>query len=151
VLPAHRPIVRPLVRTLLVVGIAAPLLLAARTARTASVPATVQVTVNARCAGPNSTEITVRPWNVRLQQGDEVEWVLSANANTNALTITPKASSDWPFAARGPYASTRGNSARANGMRANGRGSYKYDISLICQAGNSAPDTVVVDPDIIVD
>jgi hypothetical protein len=34
--------------------------------------AVVQVTVNARCAGQNNTEITVSPWNVRLAQGDEV-------------------------------------------------------------------------------
>ena len=113
--------------------------------------AVVQVTVNARCAGPNSTEITVSPWNVRLQQGDEIEWVIAANANSNNITVSPKSTSDWPFASRGPYNAQKGNPARGNGMRANGRGSYKYDITLVCQSGNNPPDNVVIDPDIIVD
>lgn len=113
--------------------------------------AVVRVTVSARCAGPNNTEITVSPWNVRLQQGDEVEWVIAANANSNDITVTPKSTSDWPFASRGPYNGTKGNAARANGMRGNGRGSYKYNIELVCQSGQNPPDSVVIDPDIIVD
>lgn len=112
--------------------------------------AAVQVTVSARCAGPNSTEITVSPWNVRLQQDDEVEWIIAANANSNNITVTPKATSGWPFASRGPFIAGKGQPARANGMRPNGRGSYKYDIQLVCQSGNNPPDSVVVDPDVIV-
>ncbi len=112
--------------------------------------ATVQVTVSARCAGPNSTEITVSPWNVRVQQGDEIEWIIAANANSDNITVRPKATSGWPFASRGPFNATKGQPARANGMRPNGRGSYKYDIELVCQAGNNPPDSVVVDPDVIV-
>ncbi|MCO4098570.1 hypothetical protein [Gemmatimonas sp.] len=113
--------------------------------------AVVQVTVNARCAGQNNTEITVSPWNVRLAQGDEVEWVIAANANSNSITVLPKSSSDWPFASRGPFNAARGAPARANRMRRNGRGNYKYDILLVCQSGNNAPDSVRIDPDIIVD
>lgn len=113
--------------------------------------ATVRVTVNARCAGPNTTEVTVSPWNVRLAQDDEVEWVIAANANSNDITITPKETSDWPFASRGPFTATKGRAARGNGMRQNGRGTYKYDITLVCQSGNNAPDSVRIDPDIIVD
>lgn len=113
--------------------------------------AVVQVTVSARCAGPNNTEITVSPWNVRLQQGDEVEWVIAANANSNDITVTPKSTSDWPFASRGPYNGTKGNPARANGMRGSGRGTYKYNIALVCQSGQNPPDSVIIDPDIIVD
>ncbi len=112
--------------------------------------ATVQVTVSARCAGPNSTEVTVSPWNVRLQQDDEIEWVISANANSDNVTVTPKATSGWPFASRGPFIATKGQSARANRMRPNSRGSYKYDIQLICQSGNNPPDSVLIDPDVIV-
>jgi hypothetical protein len=113
--------------------------------------ATVQVTVTARCAGPNSTEITVRPWNIRLQQGDEIEWVIAANANSEDITVTPKNSSGWPFASRGPYNGSKAQPTRANGMRPNSRGSYQYNIQLVCQSGNNPPDSVLVDPDIIVD
>jgi hypothetical protein len=113
--------------------------------------AVVQVTVNARSAGPNNTENTVSPWNVRLQQGDEIEWVIAANANSNDITVLPKETSDWPFATRGPFNAAKGRPARVNGMRANGRGTYKYNIQLVCQSGNNPPDAVLIDPDIIVD
>jgi hypothetical protein len=133
--------------SLVLLAVSAPLLVAWRN----TPRAIVQVTVNARCAGPNNTEVTVSPWNVRLRQGDEVEWVLAANANSNNVTITPKETSDWPFATRGPFNGAKGNPARANGMRGNGRGTYKYNIALVCQSGQNAPDSVIVDPDIIVD
>ena len=113
--------------------------------------ATVRVTVSARCAGPNSTEITVSPWNVRLQQGDEIEWVIAANANSEDITMTPKSTSGWPFASRGPFNASKARPTRANGMRPNSRGSYQYNIQLVCQSGNNPPDSVLVDPDIIVD
>jgi hypothetical protein len=112
--------------------------------------ATVQVTVNARCAGPNSTEVTVSPWNVRLQQDDEIEWVIAANANSNNITLTPKETSGWPFASRGPFLAAKGQPARANGMRPNSRGNYKYNIQLVCQSGSNPPDSVIIDPDVIV-
>lgn len=112
--------------------------------------ATVQVTVSARCAGPNSTEVTVSPWNVRLQQGDEIEWVIAANANSDNISVTPKTTSGWPFASRGPFNAAKGQPARANNMRPNSRGSYKYNIELVCQAGSNPPDSVIIDPDVIV-
>lgn len=126
--------------------------LARELVRTSNAPrAVVQVTVNARCAGPSNTEITVSPWNVHLAQGDEIAWVLSANANSNDITITPKETSDWPFATRGPFNGTKGAPARAGGMPGNARGVYKYNIELVCQSGQNPPDRIVIDPDIIVD
>jgi hypothetical protein len=133
--------------SILALTVAMPLVLAFRPAS----QAVVQVTVNARCAGPNNTEVTVRPWNVRLRQGDQLEWVIAANANSNDITITPKSSSGWPFASREPINGTKGRPARANGMRANGRGTYKYNIALVCQSGQNPPDSVIIDPDVIVD
>ncbi|QJR35804.1 hypothetical protein HKW67_09920 [Gemmatimonas groenlandica] len=106
--------------------------------------------MSARCAGPNSTEVTVSPWNVRLQQDDEIEWVIAANANSDNISVTPKATSGWPFPSRGPFNAAKGQPARANRMRPNSRGGYKYNIQLVCQAGNNPPDTVIIDPDVIV-
>lgn len=110
--------------------------------------ATQTVTVNARCAGPRNTDVSVQPWNLHVAQGDDVQWSINAAANTDAITITPKAT--WPFAnnrAQGSKAAP----ANSSGMRPGSRGKYSYSISLICQAGNNPPDTVVIDPDVIVD
>lgn len=113
--------------------------------------ANVNVVVNARCNGRNTTEITVRPWNVRIRQGDQLSWVLAGNANTSEITITQKDGGDWPFEAGPPYRGTKNTPARATRMRSNAQGTYKYNIQLICQSGSNQPDTVVVDPDVIVD
>ncbi len=113
--------------------------------------AVVTVTVNARCAGPNTTQITVQPWNVRIRQGDQLRWVLNANANSDDIEITPKETSAWPFASRNPVFGTKEQPARTPRMLANARGTYKYNIVLTCQSGNNPPEQVVIDPDVIVD
>jgi len=110
--------------------------------------ATQSIAVDARCAGARSTAVTVRPWNLQVAQGDDVQWQINASANTDEITITPKAA--WPFdnnRAQG----TKATPASASRMRPAARGRYSYSIRLVCQAGNSPPDTVVIDPDVIVD
>ncbi len=108
------------------------------------------VTIDARCAGTRSTQVSVSPWNVSVAQGDDIQWTINAAANTNAVTITPKASISWPFATN-RASGTKATPAQSSGMRANARGRYSYTIQLICQAGSAAPDTVRVDPDVIVE
>lgn len=110
--------------------------------------APVQVTINAKCAGPNQTEISVTPWNVRMRESQSLEWVLAANANSEQITVSPKRANQWPFASP-PYIGGRGRPVNAG--RPNQRGRFSYNIQLICQSGRNAPDTVLVDPDIIVD
>jgi plastocyanin len=110
--------------------------------------ATQTVTIDARCAGPRNTQVTVQPWNLRIAQGDDVRWEINAAANTNAITITPKAS--WPFATNRPGGS-KTTPATAAGMNPNSRGKYSYSIQLVCQAGANPPDSVLIDPDVIVD
>jgi hypothetical protein len=102
--------------------------------------AVVTVTVSARCAGPNTTQVTV-----------QLRWVLNANANSDDIEITPKETSGWPFASRNPVLGTKELPARTPRMLANARGTYKYNIALTCQSGNNPPDRVVIDPDVIVD
>jgi len=111
--------------------------------------ATKEVTIDARCTGGDNTSITLRPWNLKLRQGDAVNWVLNANANSNDVTITPKRDA-WPFAAAPPYKGGKGKPAQSGAMRPNSRGRYSYNVSLICTNG-ARSDTVMIDPDIIVD
>ncbi len=108
-----------------------------------------QVEIDARCTGGENTRITIRPWNLKVRQGDDVNWVLNRNANSSDITITPKREA-WPFADAPPYRGTKAAPARAAGMRPNAKGRYAYSVSLICTNG-ARSDTVLIDPDIIVD
>jgi hypothetical protein len=111
--------------------------------------ATRDVTIDARCTGGENTSVTLRPWNLKVRQGDDVRWVLNANANSDDITITPKREA-WPFVDKPPYKGGKGRPARTGGMRPNAKGRYAYNVTLICTNGAKA-DTVQIDPDIIVD
>lgn len=135
-------------RVLVTAGAVCAVLFTGAAVRAAPAKATRVVTVDARCAGPRNTEVTVRPWNLQVSQGDDVQWAISNAANTSEITITPKAA--WPFATNRPQG-TKATPAGSSGMRPGSLGKYSYTIRLICQAGGSPPDTVVIDPDVIVD
>lgn len=135
-------------RSLVTAAAACSVLLTAAARGPASVPATQSVSIDARCAGNRNTSITVQPWNLHVGQGDEVQWVISPSANTGEVTISPKAA--WPFANNRRQGS-KTVPASSSGMQPGARGRYSYTIRLVCQAGASQPDTVVVDPDVIVD
>jgi len=126
-----------------------PVLLATSNSVQASRMATRDVTIDARCTDGEGTSVTLRPWNLKIKQGDDVRWVLNGDANSDDITITPKRAA-WPFLDRRAYRGGRGRPARTGGMRANARGRYSYNVTLICTNGANA-DTVVIDPDIIVD
>ena len=110
--------------------------------------AAVPVEVNVTCTGTR-VEFSIDPWIVRLNQGDQVEWILNTNADAEEIEITPKRGR-WPFAQQ----SHRGNKqdrARAANMRANQQGQrFQYNITLTCQPEGQDPYEVVIDPDIII-
>ena len=111
--------------------------------------ATKEVSIDARCTGGENTSITLRPWNLKIRQGDEVSWVLNADANSDEVSITPKRNA-WPFAATPPYRGSKKTRVQSGAMRPNARGRYSYNVSLICTNG-ARSDTILIDPDIIVD
>ena len=113
--------------------------------------ATVQVNVDVTCPG-GAVQMSVDPWLVELEQGDDIDWILSSTAQSSSIEITPKRPGQWPFA-NASHAGGRGaaNAASARNMRANQGGRrYQYNITLQCQDGDSDPMTVVIDPDIII-
>ena len=128
---------------------AVPLTFACSKTQFSADAATREVTIDARCTGGENTSITLRPWNLKIRQGDVVNWVLNANANSDDVTITPKRNA-WPFAAPPPYRGSKKTRAQSGAMRPNSRGRYSYNVSLICTNG-ARSDTVLIDPDIIVD
>lgn len=113
-------------------------------------PGTVAITVDARCAGPRNTRVSVSPWNTQVRQGDDVNWVLDNRANADSIIITPKNPDTWLFDAPPPYVGKKNNPGQGRRMKNNARGRYSYNIGLICASGNNR-DTIVIDPDIIVD
>ncbi len=111
--------------------------------------ATVTVSVDVRCPG-NRVEFSVDPWQARLQQGDEIEWVLAESAGSDSIWLAPKRGRPWPFVGAAPRGDRR-NPARGRDMRPNQGGRHPYDITLVCQEGDSGPYTVVIDPDMIIE
>lgn len=110
--------------------------------------ATVTVNVNVTCSG-GGVQTSVNPWVVRLQQGDDIDWVLNDQAQSSSIEITPKRPGQWAFGvARHQGARGRANAARARNMRPNQRGNrYQYNITLTCQDGETSYN-VVIDPDV---
>ena len=116
--------------------------------RNADSRVTVPVEVNVTCTG-GSVQVTVNPWVVRLQQGDDIDWILNDQAQSSTIEIAPKQPGQWAFGIeRHQGQRGAGSAARARNMRPNQRGRrYQYDITLICQDGNTSY-TVVIDPDV---
>jgi len=116
---------------------------------TAQAAATVPVKVDVRCPG-QSVRFTVDPWTADLSQGDEIDWVLSDSAESNEITITSKRGG-WPFANTPPYRGNRTTHPRGRDMKPNQAGKrFSYAIQLVCLRDGSSPDTVVIDPQIVV-
>jgi hypothetical protein len=125
----------------------------AEMATTADAPreaATIEVNVDVTCPG-GAVQMSVDPWVITLNQGDDIDWILSGSAQSSSIEITPKNPGRWPFA-DATLGGGRGaaNAARARNMRENQVGRFQYNITLECQDGDADPLTVVIDPDIII-
>ena len=114
--------------------------------------AVVTVSVDLRCT-PNGVNYKVDPWTVTLKQGDTIEWDLDAGANTDEIVIQPKRADAWPFETR-RFRGGRGNNNRPHGrgMHPGERGRrYQYNVLMVCKGDVSRPDTIVVDPEMIIE
>lgn len=95
-------------------------------------------------AGPNGAFVT--PVQVRVALGDSVEWRTTGNVVADSIEISPKDSTQaWPFDGA---PSKGGASARAN--RARTRGTYSYNVRMLCRVPGGGTTPVVIDPDIII-
>ncbi len=138
-------------RQIVILGslLALPLAIAAVDLRDQTVPV-VAIDVDARCSGARNTRISVSPWNATVARGSNVSWVINAAANTDSILITPKNVTTWLYNAAPPYKGRKNAPATASRMKPGVRGRFAYSISLICRAGANV-DTILIDPDIIVD
>lgn len=109
---------------------------------------TIAVTIIFQCEGTRS----VSPWNARLKQGDQIEWVLDPSSDVAEFEIRKKrALGRWPFQSELPARGRPGDPAVGNNMRMDARGTYAYNIEAMCPGPGGSMRKAVIDPDIIVD
>ena len=117
------------------------------TATTAPQPERARVArVQVHCPQGNR-EAFVTPARLRIGVGDTVEWNMAGPTPSDSIIITPKSDDQvWPFDGE----PARGG-ARARGNRAQRRGTYSYNVDMLCRVRGGEPQRVVIDPDIIID
>ncbi len=94
-----------------------------------------------------NTGAFVTPASITIAVGDTVEWRMTGEVASDSIVISLKnPQQQWPFTgapARG------GNVARSGSAQA--RGTYGYNVSLLCRVPGGGTQPVVIDPDIIIE
>lgn len=114
-------------------------------------PVTRKVLIRFACDTDGGATVTVKPWRVVLQKRtDYVEWTLIPSG-VQSVAISPKYVAGWPFVVAPPITVTAQKPGVARDVPAAvPAGTYKYNITGICTRGDAPPDTVVIDPDMII-
>ena len=107
----------------------------------------VNVTLN--CDG-NGATIGVHPWRAILaSRSDSILWTL-AGPTGYTVSITPKDPARWPFASPPPIVVGAQGGVGKNIPAGTEAGTYKYVVTGVCVRSGQAPDTVILDPDMII-
>ena len=108
----------------------------------------VTVTIVFQCAGTRS----VSPWEVHVDQGDEIDWVLDPSSDVTDFEIKKKrVLQRWLFQNDHPARGRRDDPARGRQMRGGSDGTHAYNIEAPCPGPGGSTRVEVIDPDIIVD
>lgn len=119
-----------------------------RVARQQSAAKVVTVTIVFQCSGTRS----VSPWQVRVAQGDEIDWVLDPSSDVTEFEIKKKTEpQSWLFLEERPEKGRKDRAFRGRQMRAAARGTHPYNIEALCPNADGTTRTELIDPDIIVD
>jgi hypothetical protein len=107
-------------------------------------PKTAQVSVHCPAGGKAAF---VTPESLHIALRDSVEWRTTGQVTTSSLDIALKdTTKTWPFS--GPL--PRGESSAASGD-AQHTGTYAYKVTMDCRMPSGSTQTVVIDPDIIIE
>ena len=109
----------------------------------AAVPANAQgkdVVVTAKCPnnGQGPLNFHMNPWEVEVNQGEPIDWILNTNSEDTRIVIEAKEGSEWPYVERRHEGNGR---AGATQMNPDAQGVYVYDITIYC-----GEDRIVLDP-----
>jgi hypothetical protein len=110
------------------------------------------VSLDIRCPANGAVTTTVNPWRAQVAQGQDIEWTLQGQAQSDSFAIQPKRSGaqNWPYTNPGRRKGTKADRAGYGNMRAGQQGRrFRYNITLWCVRGERI-DTVVIDPDVVV-
>ena len=108
-------------------------------------PAATASKVMVHCTGPQGPFVT--PPEVHIAVGDSVQWRMTGTVVSDSVVITLKNPQQaWPFTGARP----RGGPGGANTGAARTRGTYGYNVRLLCRMPGGTR-SVVIDPDVIID
>ncbi len=84
-------------------------------------------------------------------RGTSLEIKSLVPSGLNTVEISPKVVSRWPFVAPPPLVVTVQKPGIGRDIPATvPAGIYKYNISGVCPRSGAPPDTVIIDPDMII-
>ena len=114
-------------------------------------PTVRRVLINFTCDNNGGATVTVRPWRIRLNsKAEQIEWSL-VPSGISSVEISPKLVARWPFVAPPPIVVTAGKPGVGKDIPpAVPAGTYKYNITGVCARSGAPPDTVIIDPDMII-
>ena len=114
-------------------------------------PVVRRVSIRFSCDNDGGATVTVKPWRVVMQKRtDYIEWSLIPTG-VPSVQISPKYVAGWPFVSPPPITVTGQKPGVARDVPAAvPAGTYKYNITGVCLRGELPPDTVVIDPDMII-
>ncbi len=104
------------------------------------------------CSSGN-VDFKIDRWKLHRKKAETVQWNFKSDAHSVAqIVIAAKDPITWKFDPAGPYTAVKGQSASATVLDGADAGPHKYTITGICAPnGSDTPDTVTIDPDIVVD
>ena len=114
------------------------------------------VSIIFKCELDGGATATIKPWRIRLlAKSDYIEWKLVApgpgDVAPDSVLISPKFINQWPFTTKFPVVVKKGYTNVAQGIPTSvPEGTYKYSVTGICRLPGLPPDTVVIDPDMII-
>jgi len=114
------------------------------------------VSIHFKCETGGGATVTINPWRRQLgARTDSIQWTLvtpgPGDSAPDSVLIAPKSVNQWPFTSGFPISVKTSKPGVAQGIQATvPAGTYKYSVTGICKFPGMAPDTVVIDPDMII-
>lgn len=133
-------------RVLAIAGSVALLVAAVAALPFASSQAAKKSRVMVHCPNGNQPA-RVTPPKITISVGDSIEWRMTGQVVSDSLVISLKNPDQaWPFAGPVPHGTTSASTGNAVS-----KGSYGYNVHLICRVPGGGTQPVTIDPDIIIE
>ena len=133
-------------RVLAIAGSATLLVAAVAAIPFASPRAAKKSQVMVHCPNGNNAAF-VTPPKITIAVGDSIEWRMTGQVVADSLSISLKNPDQaWPFAGPVPEGTTSASTGNAVT-----KGSYGYNVHLVCRVPGGGTHPVTIDPDIIIE